>query len=226
MVLSACGGASKTHSSAAAPAAMPIAPQPVAQSPATSPPATPDQPKPTEPEKVAIAEDPDAGGEIADDPDAGGEATGSSSGMGGLGTRGSGAGGGGIGTGAGMGTGQGYGAGAPGLRSREPAQPSLRWGMPTVKGELDKDIVRRVFRRHQNELRYCYEMQLTRNPKLQGLLVVKLVIDADGKVTSASSSGVHKDVEACVTNRAKTWLFPKPAKGIVTVSHPITFVLP
>ena len=34
---------------------------------------------------------------------------------------------------------------------------------------------------------------------------------------------VNKDLEGCATNRAKTWLFPKPASGTVSVSYPITF---
>ncbi|MBL9020237.1 MAG: energy transducer TonB [Myxococcales bacterium] len=241
MALAACGGTSKSHSNAAAPAAVPIAPAPVGQSPATTPPVEPAQPEPAKPEQVAIAEDPDAGGEIAD-PDAGGEAEGT---MGGLGVRGTGAGGGGTGSGtigigtagrlgAGGGTGQGYGAGAgkpggvvgTGSPGRRPPPPPMQWGMPTVKGELDRDIVRRVFRRHSNELRYCYEKQLALAPKLRGLLVIKLVIDAEGKVTSASASGVHKEVEACAAARARTWLFPKPKSGVVSVTHPVTFSPP
>lgn len=231
MGLSACGGAAKSRSNAVAPAAVPIAPAPVAQDPTTSPPPTPDQPKPAEPEKVAIAEDPDAGGEIAEDPDAGGEVTEGKMGkkdgaVGGIGMRGSGAGGGGIGTGGGMGTGSGAGLGYGGMRSPQPPQPSLRWGNPTVKGALDPTIIKRVFRRNQNQLRYCWEVQLQKNPKLQGLIVLKLVIDADGKVSSASASGVHKEIEACAATRAKTWMFPKPQQGTVSVTQPVTFVLP
>ena len=236
VALAACGGAAKTRSNAAGPAAVPIAPQPVAESPVTTPPAEPAQPEAAKREQVAIAEDPDAGGEIAEDPDAGGEATG------GLGVRGSGAGGGGVGTGGGIGTvgrlgggsgtGQGYGAGAPsggigtGYPGRRQSAPTIQWGMPTVKGQLDRDIVRRVFRRHGNELRYCYEKQLQVNPSLRGLLVIKLVIDAEGKVTAASASGVHEDVEACAATRARTWVFPKPKSGVVSVTHPVTFSSP
>ena len=214
MALASCGGAAKTHGNGATPTAMPIAPAPVAQNPATTPPAEPAKPAPAEPEKVAIAEDPDAGGQVTD-PDDGGEATGSSSGMGGLGTRGSGAGGGG-----------GIGAGYGGMRSREQTVPTVRWGTPTVKGALDPMIVKRIFRGHQNELRFCYEAQLQKNPNLQGLVVLKIVIDAGGKVTTATSSGVSKEIEACVTNRVRTWEFPKPQKGIVIVSQPITFAVP
>lgn len=231
-VLAACGGAAKPHSNAAAPAAAPILPAPVAQSPTTSPPPAPDQPKPAEPDKVAIAEDPDAGGEVTD-PDDGGEVAEGRMGGKGNGMRGSGAGGAGVGTTGGIGTG-GYGAGAGGgtgqgygglgARNREPAGPSLRWGLPTVKGGLDPAIIRRVLRRNQNQLRYCYEQQLAKKPTLSGLLVLKVTIDADGKVATASSAGVNKELEACVTTRAKTWLFPKPQDGTVSVTQPITFV--
>jgi hypothetical protein len=104
--------------------------------------------------------------------------------------------------------------------------PTMQWGMPTVKGELDANIVRRVLRRNANQLRYCYEKQLQVNPTLRGLLVIKLVIDAEGKVTSASASGLHKDVEACAATRARTWLFPKPKSGVVSATQPVTFSTP
>jgi hypothetical protein len=247
-VLTGCGGASKTHSNAAAPAAAPIAPARIAESPATTPTAEPAQPEPTKPEQVAIAEDPDAGGEVAEDPDAGGEVSGGL-GVGGGPAGGGGAGGGGVGTrggigtvgtvGRGSGTSDGFGggggrggAGAPtggigtGYPGRRQITPTLQWGMPTVNGELDRDVVRRVVRRHGNELRYCYEQELALNPRLRGLLVIKLVIDAEGKVTSASASGVGRALEACVATRARSWLFPKPKKGVVSVAHPVTFSPP
>ncbi len=218
MVLSACGGAAKPHSNAASATAMPIQPAPVAQSPTTSPPPEPTTPEPAKSDQVAIAEDPDAGGEIAEDPDAGGEVTEGK--MGGIGMRGSGAGGGGMGTG----TGAGAGYGGLGARNREPVAPSIRWGNPTVKGALDPTIVKRIFRRNQNQLRYCYEQQLVKKPKLSGLVVMKLTIDAEGKVSAASAAGVNKELEGCVSTRARTWMFPKPQEGTVYVTQPITFV--
>jgi hypothetical protein len=214
--MAACGGAKKSASTAG-----PIAPSPpITQQPAPGPgtePATPDPAK----EQVAIAEDPDAGGEIAEDPDAGGEVNGAP----GLGLRGSGQGGGGVGTGTigiGSGTGQTYGAGPGGGRPiQKNENGQIRFGTPTVKGELDKDIIRRVIRRNANQIRYCLENRLRADPTTSGLLTLRLVIGADGTVKKAEATGVHKDVSACVASRASTWLFPKPKSGVVAVQQPI-----
>lgn len=212
--VSACGGANKSASMAG-----PVSPAPpIPQEP---PKAEPDA-EPLKPDQVAIAEDPDAGGAIAEDPDAGGE-------IAGLGVRGTGpgagGGGGGIGTigvGTGSGVGQGYGSGPggrPPVSKNNDAQ--VRFGTVTVKGELDSEIVRRVIRRHANQIRFCLAKRLASDPNASGLLTLRLVIARDGAVAKADATGVHPEVGACVSSRAMTWAFPKPKSGVVLVSQPI-----
>ena len=218
VMLAACGGANKSASTAG-----PVAPAPPIphEPPATDAGPAPATADPAKPDQVAIAEDPDAGGEIAEDPDAGGEVAGQS----GLGVRGTGMGGGGIGTGTigvgtGSGIGQGYGAGA-GRPGPKTGDAQIRFGTVTVKGKLDTDIVRRVIRRFASQIRYCYAQVLAQDPNASGLLTIRFVIGRDGAVTKADATGVHPQIGACVSNRAMTWAFPKPASGVVVVSQPV-----
>ena len=87
-------------------------------------------------------------------------------GVGGLGLVGSGKGGGGtgegtiglgnlgtIGKGGGGGNGSGYGRGAGGLGGRRAHAPDVVPGTAQVRGSLDKEIIRRIIRRHLNEVK-------------------------------------------------------------------------
>jgi hypothetical protein len=70
-----------------------------------------------------------------------------------------------IGKGEGGGTGSGYGRGAgAGFGGRGTAVPTVRQAKATVTGALDKDIIRRIVRAHINEVRYCYNQGLARDP--------------------------------------------------------------
>src|SRR5262245_25587055 len=92
-------------------------------------------------------------------------------GLGNLGTRGK------YGTGHGPASGADYGrAGRGRLKTRAAKTPDPMIGNATVKGMLDKEIIRRIVRRHVNEVRYCYEQGLTKQPKLDGRLVTQFTI--------------------------------------------------
>jgi len=60
---------------------------------------------------------------------------------------------------------------------------------PVVMGSLDKELIRQVIHRNRGQIRYCYESQLTRFPKLHGKVSVKFVISASGSVASSSGLG-------------------------------------
>ena len=110
-----------------------------------------------------------------------GDQIGENFGFGGLGLRGTGRGGGGtgegtiglgnlgtIGHGAGGGSGSGYGRGAGGFSGRSARVPQIRSGAADVRGSLSKEVIRRVIRRHINEVRFCYEQELNSRPDLEG----------------------------------------------------------
>ncbi len=161
-------------------------------------------------------------------------------GVGGLGLVGTGSGGGGtgegtiglgnlgtIGKGGGGGNGSGYGRGAGGLGGRRAHAPDVIPGQANVRGSLDKEIIRRIIRRLINEVKYCYEQELTKKPELGGRIMVQFTIAASGQVIASvlqNSTMGNARVENCTVQAVRRWEFPKPlGGGIVIVSYP--FVL-
>lgn len=113
--------------------------------------------------------------------------------------------------------------GGGGMRSGRIALPLTRFGNVTAEGELDRAIIRRYLRRAAPKLTYCYEQRLLTQPSLAGTVTTDLVIDGQGRVTSARSKGVDPSVERCVAAVVKAIVFPRPHAGIVRVSFPIEF---
>ena len=104
---------------------------------------------------------------------------------------------------------------------------SISSGRPLITGSLDKEIIRRIVREHQGEIRYCYTRELTRNTGLGGKIIMKWVISGSGKVVKASVAENQMGsnaVGSCLASRIKRWRFPKPkGGGIVVVSYPFVF---
>ncbi len=152
-------------------------------------------------------------------------------GLGGLGVVGTGRGGGGFGWGGagrdGFGLGSGYGRSPGALSQRSRQTPRVVAGRPLVQGSLDKEIIRRVVRRHRREVRYCYEQELIKDPYLQGKVTVSFVIQTSGRVTSSvvkSSTLRNNRVERCVVGKIRRWVFPEPkGGGLVRVTYPFVF---
>lgn len=96
-----------------------------------------------------------------------------------------------------------------------------------VEGGLSKDQIAAVINRHIGEVINCYEKGLQVKPGLSGRVGMKFNINGSGIVSSAgvsSSSLNSSQVESCITNRLRTWKFPKPVGGVnVKVQYP--FVL-
>lgn len=146
-------------------------------------------------------------------------------GEGGLGLSGVKPGGEGIGLGTlgtlGRGAGQGDGSGA-GKRS----SPLLRQGASEINGRLMPEVVHHVLRQNMGRFRLCYESGLQLNPKLQGRITTKFVIDetgAVGKVADGGSDLPDSNVVACVLRGVQNLSFPKPERGVVTVVYPVIF---
>jgi TonB family protein len=136
----------------------------------------------------------------------------------------------GLGSGSGsglIGTGGGSSTRGPGFGSRGKRVPRVRQAKADVKGALDKDIIRRIVRAHINEVRYCYNQGLARDPMLKGRVSIEFTIGVSGKVSVASvadSTLGDADVDKCIALAVKRWTFPKPTGGgVVVVTYP--FVL-
>ncbi|NPD28008.1 TonB family protein [Corallococcus sp. AB004] len=162
----------------------------------------------------------------------GGAAMGDAHGVGGLGSRGTGNGGGGTALGiGGLGTqGNGRGTGGSGgidLGGRGKSVTKVIPGKTTVIGGLDKDVIAKVIRRHQNEIKYCYESELNKNPSLAGKVAVAFTIDPAGAVADASVSEStlgSSPAEQCMISRIRRWKFPEPkGGGVVNVTYPWLF---
>ena len=127
----------------------------------------------------------------------------------------------------GIGGGEPYGATAGLLRPKAMTEIDIAPSVPVVIGSLDKDLIRAVIRRNVNQIRFCYENQLSRFPKLSGKVAAKFVISPSGTVASsevAQSTVDNDELEACVAGRVRTWLFPIPkGGGVVIVTYPFLF---
>jgi TonB family protein len=120
--------------------------------------------------------------------------------------------------------GSGYGRGVAGRRARA---PDVIPAQATVRGSVDQEIIRRVVRRHINEVRDCYEQELRTRPDLGGRITVQFTIGQFGQVIAAqlrSSTMGNDRLERCTVQAVRRWEFPKPLDGgAATVSYP--FVL-
>jgi len=112
--------------------------------------------------------------------------------------------------------------------SAPPADGSPDGGArPLVRGSLDKEVIRSVIRSHLNEIRSCYESELSKNPDLLGRISVQFTVAFTGDVIASSLQSSTMDnasVEDCVVRTVRQWKFPKPmGGGIVIVSYPFNF---
>jgi len=133
-----------------------------------------------------------------------------------------------IGKGGGSGTGSGYGRGSGvGFSGRGRSVPRVRQAKIKVSGALDRDIVRRIARAHINEVRFCYQQGLARNPTIAGRVQVDFVIGRRGRVEDSviqATSLTDVDVTRCIAKAVRRWKFPTPrGGGIVRVEMPFVF---
>jgi TonB family protein len=164
-----------------------------------------------------------------------GATVGDAGGVLGMGVRGSGGGGGGTGNTIGIGAvgtrgvagGEGkYGTGI-GMGKKSSADIAITNSDPEVTGSMDPELIRRVVRSHHDQLKYCYDNALTRNPKLTGKVAVRWIITEAGTVASSnvvSSSTGTPELDKCIAGRVLTWVFPKPkGGGVAVVTYPFVF---
>ncbi len=70
---------------------------------------------------------------------------------------------------------------------------------------------------HLGQLRFCGEVERARSPAIAGKVVMKWVINCEGKVvqvTRVESQIKNATVEDCVAAHIKMWVFPKPADAM------------
>lgn len=90
---------------------------------------------------------------------------------------------------------------------------------------LSADAGREIIRGQYDDLRACYESGLGRDPKLKGLVVVRLTIEVDGTVSQANVIDNRLrdcSVVACIKSRLQATPFPK-SNSSTTLVYPLTF---
>lgn len=105
------------------------------------------------------------------------------------------------------------------------AVPTVVIAQPMVaSGSLDKSMIRRYIHQRENAVRYCYEKELLRRPKLEGTINLNFWLGEDGVVFEATPSGFDDVVGACVADVVKSIEFPKAIGGGKTqINYPFTF---
>ena len=89
-------------------------------------------------------------------------------------------------------------------------------GPITLRGGLDKEIIRRIVRYHVDEVKGCYEDGLAQKPGLEGRVTIKFTVSVTGEVVSpkvASSTLGNSRVESCVVKAMHGWEFPRSMCG-------------
>jgi hypothetical protein len=127
-----------------------------------------------------------------------------------------------------MGSGaSGYGSGGGNFGAKGEGGIGTVGGDPIILGALDRSLIDEVIKRHMNQIRYCYQRELTKNPALGGKVVIKFTIAKDGTVSQASTKSTtmsNSAVENCIVSRFMRMQFPEPkGGGIVIVSYPFLF---
>jgi len=156
-------------------------------------------------------------------------------GSGGLGTRGFGSGGGGnalgiggLGTrGRGGGGGTGYGMANGKIGGKGRSAIKVGGGKAVIMGALDRAVIDAYIRRNLAKIRWCYEKELNKDPKIFGKIVINFVIAKTGRVSTSKVKRTtmgNRNVESCVATQIKKIRFPKPkGGGIVIVNYPFVF---
>jgi hypothetical protein len=92
----------------------------------------------------------------------------------------------------------------------------------TAKPAVRASVIRRVMAKRSSRIRYCYEKALLASPDLAGTVTATFTIEASGKTSSISTSGLP-EVGACIKSVLERTSFPNRAKRAQTVEYP--FVL-
>jgi hypothetical protein len=99
---------------------------------------------------------------------------------------------------------------------------------PVVEPHCDLGFsshVRHIVRDRYPQLRRCYMVVAQYHPDVIGVATLTFVIEADGRVSSASAPGtLPRSVRACLADEERTWRFPI-TESATLVHYPLAFRL-
>ncbi|MBL4683790.1 MAG: AgmX/PglI C-terminal domain-containing protein [Nannocystaceae bacterium] len=108
--------------------------------------------------------------------------------------------------------------------------PACSWRIAPAPGPGIHHI-RRTVRRHENDMRVCYNRALRHNPELQGRVTLRFLIGPDGTVIAAvvaDSEVRDPTMTNCLARAIKRWSFPASLdnRRPAVVSYPFYFSVP
>jgi TonB family protein len=87
-----------------------------------------------------------------------------------------------------------------------------------------REQIQATIQGRMKEVQDCYEKARASEPDLEGVVVVEMTVDKDGKVQKTSkleSTTKHDPVDACILAAVGKWQFPKPeGGGNVVIAYP------
>jgi hypothetical protein len=129
-----------------------------------------------------------------------------------------------------IGSADGYGSGS-GVNVKGQGNGQFEIGLNTADASVDEGLTReevaKVIHSHMNDIRYCYETGILRDPSLAGKALIDFKINPEGIVPNAKTAEMTLQdgaVANCLITKLRTWKFPKPRGGVhVAVSYPFVF---
>ncbi|HLT40453.1 MAG TPA: AgmX/PglI C-terminal domain-containing protein [Enhygromyxa sp.] len=92
---------------------------------------------------------------------------------------------------------------------------------------MTRDEIRLVVRAKLPQIRACFEAGLTSAPDLRGRVLLRFVIDPDGKareIEVVDDQLGHASVTTCIVEQLPRWQFPRPRDGqSIAISYPFAF---
>jgi hypothetical protein len=95
-----------------------------------------------------------------------------------------------------------------------------------ITGPIGPGDAARLIRAQMPRLRPCYERARATRPTLAGRVEVRFTIGRDGRVTTATATGMPAapEVATCVADALRQTTFPQPEGGSLQFVYPLMFV--
>ena len=114
----------------------------------------------------------------------------------------------------------------PSPQSNEKKLESIKEGTVEVTGPLPENVILRIVRANFGRFRACYQQGLKADPSLQGTVGVRFIINLQGEVESAKSTGgtlSDAKVVTCVVGVFLRLAYPEPEQKKVMVTYRLDF---
>lgn len=96
---------------------------------------------------------------------------------------------------------------------------------PRISQGLSADVIRRVIWVHINQIKYCYQQALFKQPTLAGRMLVNFQVSPQGQVLELSireSTLQSPQLLSCVSDSMRSWEFPPTPTydGVTEINYP------